>query len=427
MFFERPETGTLALLVHIEQEDSPVEELTELTLSAGLVPVGCVSAKRRYPDPRTYIGSGKLAEIHGIADELCAAIVLFDQELTPAQERNLEQLLGRRVLSRTGLILDIFAQRARTHEGKLQVELAQLQHASTRLVRGWTHLDRQRGGSGRGQGAAMGVAGAGETQLEADQRMIRARIKQINARLGRVRKQRAQSRRARSRADIKTVSMVGYTNAGKSTLFNRVCEAQVHAADQLFATLDPTLRQLELPVIGKAILTDTVGFIRQLPHGLVDAFRATLEEVTKADLLLHVIDASSPEKDAHLEQVNLVLNEIDAEAVPQLLVFNKIDVLGESPRVDYDENGAPKRVWLSAMTGEGIDLLIIAVSQLLSNHVIETTLSLSPNQGQLRAELFALGAVLGEDTDVDGTINMRLRIEQHRLERIARRAGMVIG
>ncbi|MEX1237342.1 MAG: GTPase HflX, partial [Pseudomonadales bacterium] len=321
----------------------------------------------------------------------------------------------------------IFAQRARTHEGKLQVELAQLQHASTRLVRGWTHLDRQRGGSGRGQGAAMGVAGAGETQLEADQRMIRARIKQINARLGRVRKQRAQSRRARSRADIKTVSMVGYTNAGKSTLFNRVCEAQVHAADQLFATLDPTLRQLELPVIGKAILTDTVGFIRQLPHGLVDAFRATLEEVTKADLLLHVIDASSPEKDAHLEQVNLVLNEIDAEAVPQLLVFNKIDVLGESPRVDYDENGAPKRVWLSAMTGEGIDLLIIAVSQLLSNHVIETTLSLSPNQGQLRAELFALGAVLGEDTDVDGTINMRLRIEQHRLERIARRAGMVIG
>lgn len=427
MFFERPATGTLALLVHIEQEDSSVEELTELTLSAGLVPVGCVSARRRYPDPRTYIGSGKLAEIHVIADELAAAIILFDQDLTPAQERNLERVLGRRVLSRTGLILDIFAQRARTHEGKLQVELAQLQHASTRLVRGWTHLDRQRGGSGRGQGAAMGVAGAGETQLEADQRMLRARIKQINTRLGRVRKQRAQSRRARSRADVKTVSMVGYTNAGKSTLFNRVCEAHVYAADQLFATLDPTLRQLELPVIGKAILTDTVGFIRQLPHGLVDAFRATLEEVTKADLLLHVIDASSPEKDEHMEQVNLVLAEIEAEAVPQLLVFNKIDLINESPRIDYDEHGAPRRVWLSAMKGGGIDLLIIAISQLLSIHVIETTLSLSPNQGQVRAELFALGAVLGEHTEVDGTINMRLRIEQHRLERITRRAGMVIG
>lgn len=221
--------------------------------------------------------------------------------------------------------------------------------------------------------------------------------------------------------------MVGYTNAGKSTLFNRVCEAHVHAADQLFATLDPTLRQLELPVIGKAILTDTVGFIRQLPHGLVDAFRATLEEVTKADLLLHVIDASSPEKDEHMEQVNLVLAEIEAETVPQLLVFNKIDLISEPPRIDYDELGAPRRVWLSARTGEGIDLLIIAISQLLSNHVIETTLSLSPNQGQVRAELFALGAVLGEDTEVDGTINMRLRIEQHRLERITRRVGMVIG
>ena len=296
MFFERPDAGTQTLLVHIEAQDATVEELRELAVSAGLNAVSEVTAKKRNPDPKTYIGSGKLEEIRLIADEVGAELILFDQELSPTQERNLEEAFERRVLGRTGLILNIFAQRARTHEGKLQVELAQLQHSSTRLVRGWSHLDRQRGGSGRGQGSSMGVTGTGETQLETDQRLVHTRIKNINQRLIKVRKQRKQNRRGRQKADIRTVSLVGYTNAGKSTLFNALCATDVHAADQLFATLDPTIRQLELPYLGKSILTDTVGFIRQLPHGLIDAFRATLEEVKQADLLLHVVDASSPEK-----------------------------------------------------------------------------------------------------------------------------------
>lgn len=427
MFFERPESGTRALLIHIEQEETDAAELWELTRSAGLDPVSCVSARKRYPDPKTYIGSGKLDEIHAEALRCEAQIVLFDQELSPAQERNLERVLQRRVLSRTGLILEIFAQRARTHEGKLQVELAQLDHASTRLVRGWTHLDRQRGGSGRGAGGAMGVTGAGETQLEADQRMIGQRMKRIRDRLVKVRRSRAQNRRARKRADVRTVSLVGYTNAGKSTLFNRVCAADVHAADQLFATLDPTLRQLELPIVGKAILTDTVGFIRHLPHGLVDAFRATLEEVSEANLLLHVVDASSEEKALHCEQVNAVLEEIGAEHVPQLLIYNKIDLLGEPPRIDYDEHGLPWRVWLSAQTGEGIDLLVEAISRVISSNVIETTLSLAPSQGAVRAELFELGAVIDEQTEMDGTINLKIRIEQNSLDRITHRAGLAAG
>ena len=410
MFFERPEAGTQALLVHIEKEDSTAGELWELAVSAGLEPVGGITAKRRSPDPKTYIGSGKLQEVLQYAEEVEAELILFDEELSPTQERNLEEHLERRVLGRTGLILNIFAQRARTHEGKLQVELAQLRHASTRLVRGWTHLDRQRGGSG-------------ETQLESDQRMIGDRIKNLNQRLAKVRKQRNQNRRARRKADIRTISLVGYTNAGKSTLFNNLCDATVHAADQLFATLDPTLRQLDLPIVGRSILTDTVGFIRKLPHGLVDAFRATLEEVKQADLLLHVVDASAAERGQHMYEVDAVLAEIEASDVPQLLVYNKIDLLEEAPRVDLDDKGMPTRVWVSGLHGQGLDLLIEAITQLVSGDIVDTTLKLHPAQGQLRAQLFDSGAVIEESTAEDGAMLLHIRIEASTLERIVRKSG----
>ena len=424
MFFERPDAGTQTLLVHIEAQDATVEELRELAVSAGLNAVSEVTAKKRNPDPKTYIGSGKLEEIRLIADEVGAELILFDQELSPTQERNLEEAFERRVLGRTGLILNIFAQRARTHEGKLQVELAQLQHSSTRLVRGWSHLDRQRGGSGRGQGSSMGVTGTGETQLETDQRLVHTRIKNINQRLIKVRKQRKQNRRGRQKADIRTVSLVGYTNAGKSTLFNALCATDVHAADQLFATLDPTIRQLELPYLGKSILTDTVGFIRQLPHGLIDAFRATLEEVKQADLLLHVVDASSPEKILHHEEVNAVLTEIDADKVPQLLVYNKVDLTDEAPRVDLDEQGEPYRVWVSGLNGEGLELLLSAISARLSSEMTETTLKLPPGQGKFRAQLFELSAVVAELVDDEGGQCLQVRLEANSLRKLISQAGM---
>ncbi|MFB0968352.1 MAG: GTPase HflX [Pseudomonadales bacterium] len=424
MFFERPDAGTQTLLVHIEAQDATVEELRELAVSAGLNAVSEVTAKKRNPDPKTYIGSGKLEEIRLIADEVGAELILFDQELSPTQERNLEEAFERRVLGRTGLILNIFAQRARTHEGKLQVELAQLQHSSTRLVRGWSHLDRQRGGSGRGQGSSMGVTGTGETQLETDQRLVHTRIKNINQRLIKVRKQRKQNRRGRQKADIRTVSLVGYTNAGKSTLFNALCATDVHAADQLFATLDPTIRQLELPYLGKSILTDTVGFIRQLPHGLIDAFRATLEEVKQADLLLHVVDASSPEKILHHEEVNAVLTEIDADKVSQLLVYNKVDLTDEAPRVDLDEQGEPYRVWVSGLNGEGLELLLSAISARLSSEMTETTLKLPPGQGKFRAQLFELSAVVGESVDDEGRQCLQVRLEANSLRKLISQAGM---
>ncbi len=424
MFIDRPQAGSKALLVHIQKTDSDLaspEELRELVLSAGLTPVGCLTSARRYPHPSTFIGAGKVDEIKDFISETECSLIVFGDDLTPTQERNLEAAFDRRVLGRTGLILEIFAQRARTHEGKLQVELAQLEHVSSRLVRGWSHLDRQRGGSGRGHGAGAGLGGAGETQLEADQRMIADRMKRVNARLKKVQRQRAHNRRSRNRSDIKTISLAGYTNAGKSTLFNQLCAADVHAEDQLFATLDPTIRQLELPVLGKAILADTVGFIRQLPHTLVDAFRATLEEVSEADLILHVVDAAAPLKAEMISEVNSVLSEIGAEDIPQLMVYNKVDLTTEKPRIEYDHRGIPKRVWVSGLDGSGKELLIKAISERLASNVIETSITIGPEDQRMRARFFDLGAVIAEHAMEDGTTRLDLKIQKSSLEQIVRR------
>lgn len=399
MFFERAEGGEKAVLVHVDffsqQEAEDLDEFMALALSAGADIVSVVTANRSSPIAKTLIGSGKLEELLAVVREHEADIVLFNYSLTPSQERNLEAILECRVLDRTGLILDIFSQRARSHEGKLQVELAQLQHISTRLIRGWTHLERQKGG--------IGLRGPGETQLETDRRLLRERIKSLLRRLEKVQKQREQSRRSRQKAAIPTVSIVGYTNAGKSTLFNRMTDAEVYAADQLFATLDPTLRRIEVANAGTVILADTVGFVRHLPHKLVQAFKSTLEETVLADLLVHVVDCASDERDDNMRQVDAVLQEIGADKQPQLLVYNKIDLLGDiEPRIDLDDQGKPVRVWLSARTGQGVELLLQALSMLLGTQHWQGLICLSPDKAQLRAQLFALQAVQSEHFDEQG-------------------------
>lgn len=353
-----------AILVHISfkpgLDEEYIAEFRELALSAQLQPKAVIRGSRSSPDAKYFVGSGKAQEILDQVNALQAKWVLINHTLSPSQKRNLEKLLNTRVVDRTELILEIFGQRARTFEGKLQVELAQLHYESTHLIRGWTHLERQKGGIGlRG--------GPGETQLEVDRRLLRKRIQAVTERLEKVSKQRGLSRRARQRASIPSISLIGYTNAGKSTLFNRLTHADVYVADQLFATLDPTLRRIRLPELGTVILADTVGFIRDLPHDLVNAFHATLEETATANLLLHVIDSHSPERQHYIDEVNKVVEQIGALDVPQLQVLNKLDLLpGQTPRIDRDLHGVPQRVWLSAQTGDGLDLLKQALEEILS-------------------------------------------------------------
>lgn len=418
--FDRPGSGERAILVCVGIGHAPepdrVAEFGALARSAGAQVLEVMTCTRRSPEPRFFLGTGKVEELRQRLVALGADLVVVDHALTPGQERNLEKELNCRVLDRSGLILDIFAQRARTFEGKLQVELAQLEHVATRLVRGWTHLERQKGG--------IGLRGPGETQLETDRRLVGRRIKTLNDRLDKVLVQRETTRQERKRSAVPTVALVGYTNAGKSTLFNRLTSADAYTADQLFATLDPTVRRLRLAPGLEVALADTVGFVRDLPHELVAAFRSTLQEAREADLLLHVIDAADPDRGDRIAQVNEVLESIGAQSLPQIAVYNKIDVSGESPHVELDAQGRVDRLWLSAHAGSGLELLREALHQQLGTDLHHCRLVLPAQSGRARARLFEAGAVLAERLLDDGSAELEVNLRHRDLARICREAGI---
>lgn len=404
-----------AILVELEisslDTKNKPNEFHELALSAGVEPVLTITGKRLSPDSKYFVGAGKADEILQAVKAYKVDAVLFNHVLTPSQQRNLEKLLNCKIIDRVNLILDIFAQRARTFAGKLQVELAQLKYLSTRLVRGWTHLERQKGG--------IGLRGPGETQLEEDRRSIRLKIGYIQKRLQKVHSQRQQLRSHRMRSAVATVSLVGYTNAGKSTLFNQLTSANAYVANQLFATLDPTSRKIKIPNFGETVLIDTVGFISDLPHDLIEAFKATLEETREADLLLHVIDAADADRENNIVEVNKVLVQIDADKVPQLMVFNKIDLLENATcTIDRDEFGKPIRVWISAAKGLGIDLLQQAISELIGENRVICCVKLTPQEAKIRAQLHAVDAVIKEEMLDNGDMILEVCLPEERLRKM---------
>ena len=418
-YFERHEGGERAIIVHLDirqiQDPDDLNEFELLADSAGADRLALVTGSRSRPDAKYFVGSGKAQEIAELVREYDADIVLFNHNLSPSQERNIEALVQCRVLDRTGLILDIFAQRARTYEGKLQVELAQLNHLSTRLVRGWTHLERQKGG--------IGLRGPGETQLETDRRLLQVRVTQLKNKLEKVRQTRAQGRARRQKSDVPTISLVGYTNAGKSTLFNRLVDENIYAADQLFATLDPTLRRLDWQGVGRVVLVDTVGFVRHLPHELVESFHATLEETLEADLLLHVIDSSSEDMHEQIQAVKNVLAEIDND-VPVLNVYNKIDLTDEPAHIGYAKEGQPNRVYVSSRQNLGMEELSLAVQQLLTGNLTTFDLTLPYNAGQFKNTLYELGVILEESYDDNGHECLTIRLPSDRLKQLLGQANL---